>query len=226
MDDTLAGPQLADTFEYRLWCNGVPEGKYLAHSFRVKLEASQHRLQGLDGRGKEQGRPLLCIKKRRDAKPVPGKDEPPGPGIPQGKGKLSVQAGEKIKTVFFVQVGYDLDIARGGESVPFLYQLLSQLDIIEDLAVCTDPDRFVCVGHGLSPGGQVNDGKTGMSEDDVPVTVHARFIRTPVGHGGQQVIHDSCVDACRVIVKYSGYAAHIYPPLITHVPPGRAHAPV
>src|SRR5581483_8233723 len=104
------------------------------------------------------------IVERADAKTVAAKHEALVVAIPEREGILAVEAREAFGAVLFVKVDEHLAVGASAEAMSLGDQFLAQLDVVEDLAVGDDPDRFVLVRQRLKTTSHVNDRETCVAE--------------------------------------------------------------
>ena len=77
--------------------------------------------------------------------------------VPERDGELAAGLGEHALAAVLVQVDPGLGVASGRQPVAACQELLSQLGVLEQLAVEGDPDRAVLVGDRLPAARQVDD---------------------------------------------------------------------
>ena len=97
------------------------------------------------------------IKQGANAQPVPSQKQGPGPGIPQGKGKLSVEMSKHTGAKALIQMNQNLGICLGIELVSHGYQQCPEFRVVEDFAIENQPDGFVFIMNGLISTGKIND---------------------------------------------------------------------
>jgi hypothetical protein len=64
--------------------------------------------------------------------------------------------------------------------VTLLGEIDHELAIVEDLAIGADPDGPILVGHRLCTCGEVDDGESPMTEDDILIPMDTLTIRPAV----------------------------------------------
>ncbi len=64
-----------------------------------------------------------------------------------------------------------------------LFELMAQLDVIEDFTVKGDPEAAIVQLHGLLATGEINDAETGVAEGCTAFNVQAVFVRAAVRQG-------------------------------------------
>src|SRR5436190_2171446 len=97
-----------------------------------------------------------------------------------------------------------LGIAGSFEAVAFGFQFRAQFNVVENLAVEDDPDRFVFVGYRLVTTAQVDDGKPHHPEMHISVMVLTFVVGPSVANAAQHPRHQA-LDRLSTI---SGYSAH------------------
>src|ERR1700747_2527725 len=65
-------------------------------------------------------------------------------------------------------------------TVPGLFELFAELDVIVDLAVKCDDQLTVQSGHWLSAGSKIDDGKAPMPKKDLLIDPDTRSVRSAV----------------------------------------------
>src|ERR1039457_1511716 len=85
-------------------------------------------------------------------------------GIPYGKCPLAVEVSSALLSFFQVHPENDLGVGPSCESVSLLLQFLPKFNVVEDLAIESDPQRAVFDGHRLVTTGQVNDAEPSVRQ--------------------------------------------------------------
>ena len=88
------------------------------------------------------------------------------------------------------------------------YQLLAKFDVVEDLAVESDPQRAISDGHRLPAAFEVDDAQASMGQPDSANNGNAAIIRAAVGQGCNHFGKFVSVYGCATELSYSRYAAH------------------
>jgi hypothetical protein len=88
-------------------------------------------------------------------------------------------------------------------------ELFPECGVVIELAVVTNPNRAVFVGHRLGAAGDVNDRKPAMPERHRPITVNPIAVRPPVRQRGRHTLHDSAISFQAGTVHESSYTAHL-----------------
>src|SRR5690606_31415786 len=92
-----------------------------------------------------------------DAEAVPGEHELLTPPVVEREGELAVQALEQPLAPLLPAVHEHLGVRARAEAVAGPLELLTELDVVEDLAVEDDQEGAVLVAEGLRAAGQVDD---------------------------------------------------------------------
>jgi len=77
---------------------------------------------------------------------------------------LAIEVLDAILPFFFIEVKYDLGIGACGKGVSLSQEIFFEFEVIEDLAVKSDPERGVLVAHRLMAAREIKDAETGMRE--------------------------------------------------------------
>src|SRR5882672_833323 len=147
------------------------------------------------------------IVKRLDAEVIARQHEPLAPPIENRKSKHAVQPFETVSPLAFVETKNHFRVCLRPEPAALLFKLAAQLDKVVDLAVKSNPERFVFVAHRLvTRRRQIDDAQAAMSQTDAlrRKFTHATIIRTTmrlrVSHRAQAVDAEG--------INCSGYPAH------------------
>ena len=127
----------------------------------------------LDFRAEQQPSAILVIEQRPDAHPVARQQQFLPAAVPDREGELTVEPAEHPRAELLVHVHEHFGVALGVEAVPLLHQAGPQLGIVEDLAVCAYPYRFIRIRHGLGACGEADDCQPFMAEHDLVVPIDA-----------------------------------------------------
>jgi len=102
----------------------------------------------------------------------------------------------------------DLGVRLRVKPVATPLQFLSQVGIIEDLAVVNDPDGLVFVVNGLITPGQVEDAQPCRAEPNLFVTIDSEGIGAAVSDEPQHTAEEMFLLCGGSMVDDSGYATH------------------
>ena len=159
----MAGRQLPDPCEHRLFAHGELEGQILGKGTRVGLDVLQERDERLGFRGEVEDAVHDRVVERLDPEPVARGEQPALVLIPDREGEHAAQMIDGIQIVPVVGGQDGLGI-RVAPELPVRTQRLAQLDIIVDLAIIGQ-DRAVGRRHRLVAGrGQVQDRQALMAQ--------------------------------------------------------------
>ena len=73
--------------------------------------------------------------------------------IPDRDGEVTVESVQTIRAILLIQMQDNFRVTMRSKLVTFSFQVSAQLNVIENLAVENNPQRFVFVGDGLLPAG-------------------------------------------------------------------------
>src|SRR5580704_16029791 len=97
-------------------------------------------------------------------------------------------------------------------AVSLLFEGLSQLPVVVDLAVEYNPDGIVLIGHGLVTGAQINDAQPTHCEAYVPIQVKTLVIGPTMHNLSVHCLQSLALNAAlRTKIKRSTNSAHRYP---------------
>ena len=80
--------------------------------------------------------------------------------IPDCNGEVTVESAQTIRAILLIQMQDDFRVTMRSKLVTFSFQVSAQLNVIENLAVENNPQRFVFVGDGLLPARQINNAQS------------------------------------------------------------------
>src|SRR5437660_7045271 len=106
----------------------------------------------------------MTVKKRPNSPSISGKKETIVKSVPESKRPLSVESIETIDTPLAIRVDQDFGVAACLKDMAQSLQFLSQLKVIEDLAIEHDPVSTIMTTHRLLAGSQINDAQPEMPE--------------------------------------------------------------
>ena len=116
--------------------------------------------------------------------------------------------GKRARSAFFTQPEQDLGVGLGAKTMAAPFELLAELNVVEDLAVERDPDRFVVVRHRLRAAANVNNAEPGVRESGARLEVHSAGVRAAMMQHRHHVRQD-CGDMVVAIPRDdAGDAAH------------------
>src|SRR5205823_14529480 len=87
----------------------------------------------------------LRIKKRSYSQPIPCQKQPPPLRVPNRDGKLPVHLLQAAGSILFIKMQDHFRIRRRAKNMSARLQVRPQFDVIENLAVENNPERFVLV---------------------------------------------------------------------------------
>ncbi len=160
----VGGLQLENVAEGRARRDRSPQGEDLVERKQVhpRLDAG-HPQQRLHFGGEIQRAAHRGVEQRPNAHPVAGDHQALFLGIPDRKGKVAVQPGQAVGAHALVKMQDDFGVAPRSENVTLRFQGVTQLDIVEDLAVEDDREAPVGVGHRLLAVAKSDDRQARMS---------------------------------------------------------------
>src|SRR5947209_8590203 len=100
---------------------------------------------------------------------IPGKEQAPLAGVPDGERELAVEALDAGRPPLLPEVDQHLDVGAGAEAVPARLELGAELPVVEDLAVADEDQRAVFVEDRLVSSLQIDDLETPDAERDIGV---------------------------------------------------------
>src|SRR5581483_45405 len=189
---------------------GRPTGEDLPERHHVEL-ARHDRLgqQRLDIGPEDQPPARLGVEEGPDAQAVARQQELPAAAVPERERELAVQLVDAGRPLLLVQVEDRLAIGTGAKAMAAALELSAQLDVVEDLAVADQPQRFVFVRERLQPPLQVDDAQAGMAETDAVVDVEPGRFRPAVADGGNHRLQcGGRRSATATPLEEAGYATH------------------
>src|SRR5688572_18311564 len=148
------------------------------------------------------------MKERSDADTVAHQHEAASRPIPQGDRELPVEIVDEVQPALFIEMHDRFGVAVRAKRVAAFYEVLTQLDVVEDLAVERDPDRAVFVAQRLLARAQVDDGQAAMTQPDAGLDVIALLVRPTVQQRASHAPQCLVVDRALVLMPDSCYAAH------------------
>src|SRR5512143_720975 len=193
--------------------NGHPESECLVKGIRVQCSRypAVHE-QGLHFGGKEK-RP---VNDRIEQWPYP--DAVPRYKkrlflfVPYGEGELTVQMGDTICSMIFIQVNDHFGIGHRVEPVAFFLEIPSQLLVIEDHAVRDCPNSLVLVMDRLPATIQVDDAQPRVRETGPIIAIEPEAVRAAMlYHRDHPLERIEGYLLVSVEIKYAGYATHCFP---------------
>ena len=188
---------------------GRPEREHLVESHRIEL--------GLDLTAREQGlrfgrEPQVsvgnAVEQRAHAEAVAGEEDRSRATIVDREGELSVQAAKHAGAPLLVRVHEHLGIRARPEPMAGRDQLVSQLQIVVDLAVVDDQHGSVFIAEGLRTAGDVDDAQTHVRETDLRVGVAPGAVRATVPQRSGHAIEHLGRHAARLAARDAREAAH------------------
>ncbi len=123
------------------------------------------RLERLDLGGEQQPAVVLGHEQRTDAEAVAGQEQRALPVVPQREGELAVEAVQTGGTPLQPRVEDDFGIAVRAEDAAAGFEFVTQLEIIEDLAVERQVAVAADIGHRLMALGQVDDAQASVPQE-------------------------------------------------------------
>jgi hypothetical protein len=88
-------------------------------------------------------------------------------------------------------------------------ELFPECGIVIELAVVTNPNRAVFVGHGLGTANDVDDRQPARPESSRAIAVKPIAVRPPVRERGRHTLHDSAISFQAGTVHESSDTAHL-----------------
>src|SRR5215475_4472070 len=101
-----------------------------------------------------------------DSEAVASKEERLFPVIPDCEREHSAQMLNAVRAIFFVQVNYCFGVTVSRVAMPASLQILSQLQVVVNLAVEDDRERMIFVTDGLVAGREVDDAEAAHPQSD------------------------------------------------------------
>src|SRR5439155_9136417 len=204
--------QLPDAAIDRARIGHITERKELLDGFRIEaaidLVAEQERFElG----GEEQ--PAIgqkAVIERLLAEAVAGEEQRLAPGIPQSKGKLSIEPIETRRPPFLPGVDDHLGIAARSEHMAEDHEFGHQRLEIVDLAIVDNADRPIRVEERLIAGHEIDNRQAEVAEPQPRREMETVTVRSAmtedIGHTPQQGPIDLAGSA---IIEDTRYAAHL-----------------
>jgi len=206
----MAGRQGFDPFEDTMGGEGSPVGEDLPQCLDVQA-SSQCRVgeQRLHLGGKIQPIASDGIEQGADARAIAGQHQATFRLVPQGDGELTVQVFDEVVAVLLVKMDDDLRVRTGVEAVTQRLELLTQLDIVEDLSIEDYLDGAILVVDGLITPLQVDDAQPRMGQTSMLIVIVAVAVGAPVvqtGDHGLQLFSRRRRQGPKI--EYSCYSTH------------------
>ena len=159
VDAGRAGLDLLDAFEHRLRRDRRPEREQLIEPRRIQPArhvgpAGEDRLHLAR---EVEPAAMLCDVERTHAERISRQHQLRSRLIPERDRPLPVEAPEGALAPLLEGVDDDFGVAAGSEPMAEPLELVTQLDVVEDLAVEDDPQRAVLVRERLLAAGEVDD---------------------------------------------------------------------
>ena len=104
--------------------------------------------------------------------------------VPKGDREHAAQAGKAIHAPLLIGMHDDLGVARRREAVAEAKELVSELDIIVDLAVIDGRNRSILIMDRLMPAVQIDDRKPPMADHHALILKDALIVRAAMAKGG------------------------------------------
>jgi hypothetical protein len=114
-----------------------------------------------------------------------------------------------IGAVFVVSMDDGFGVAVGVELVTEFLELLSQFEIVVDLAVVDDPGGSILIVNWLMTAGDVDDGKTAHPEPGRAIEIETIVVWATMTDGGAHARQERLIDCVTVATNYSDYATHL-----------------
>src|SRR6185503_15141413 len=85
---------------------------------------------------------------------------------------------DAVGAEFLKSVQNDFRVALRGEAMAAGFQLRTQFDVVENLAVEDDPKRAILVADRLLAGAEIDNAQPGVAQAGKAVEINAKLIRT------------------------------------------------
>ena len=142
---------------------------------------TQRREQGLRLAREEEAAAVERVVERLHAEPVPRREEPPLPAVPDGERPHAVEPRDGLLAPLDEGGEQDLRVGAGAEAVASSLELGPQFAVVVDLAVVDEPVAAVRAREGLHPRvGQVEDGEPAERERAAVLGEGARAVGASV----------------------------------------------
>ena len=168
--------QAQDALEERLRLDGRFQHREAVVEVRLGRDLGQ---QGLDLRGEKEAGTVPRVEERLLTQAVPSEEE--AVPVPDGEGEHADEALEAARPPLSVGIDDHFGVAAGREPVASAFELLSQLDVVEELSVTGDPEAAAPAGQGLVAALPVDDGQPPDPELHRRVPENALIVRAAVG---------------------------------------------
>ena len=172
---------MADAFKAGLRRRAVVEGEDIAQRCLVDLalELGQ-REDGLHLAGKSQAAFIGRVEAGLDPLAVAGQHAGLAALVPDEEGEHADQVVQHLLALLTPQVHQHLGVAARLELVALGFELFTQLDEVEDLAIEHDPDLAVGAAHGLHAVFRVDHGQARMAQHRAAQGFNALLVHAAV----------------------------------------------
>jgi hypothetical protein len=159
-----------------------PKREDLLQSNRIEFPGDRRigREDRFDLAGEVHPSAVLADVERPHAKRIAGEHQRLALTVPQRDRPLTIEPAECTRAPLFVRVDDDFRVTARPEPMAATLQLLAQFEIVEDLAIETDPQRIGFVGQRLLTGEQIDDRQPRMPKASTCIAVDAELVRAAV----------------------------------------------